>query len=364
MTGEDDGHDDQFADVAFVKVGKEDAEPVRRKLIENGFLRFDAPILPDGDSVCFPVIEGITGERLNSVLPSSAAPVSISVNRVLLRPKKITNFRDLVDIPKELRQFLPSSWDVAGGIILVKLSDEILSFKAGVAAALLDVHRNIHSVYRVKKISGPCRVREVEHIGGVKSTVTTVKEFGVIMKLDVAKVYYSPRLATERWRIAQQVREGERVLDMFAGIGPFSLVISRHALPASIHSIDINPEAIRYLEMNVKANRIENIEFHPGDAALICNTLSESDRFDRIIMNLPHSSVDFLPGALGCSKRGTTIHLYMIDELDRIDEIAADCISDAGTLGYLISEKDRVTVRSYSPTRVNVCVDITVDGIQ
>jgi len=351
----------EYADVTFLKIGKEDAEPVRRKLINVGFLRFDASILADGGSVCFPILEGISEEQLNSVLGSSANQISISVNRVLLRPKKITNFREIIEIPEEFINFLPSSWDVLGEIILVKLSDEIFPFSSLVADALLDTHKSIRSVYRVKKISGHCRVRELEHIGGLKDTVTTIKEFGVIMKLDVAKVYYSPRLATERWRIAQQVIDGERVLDMFAGIGPFSLVISRHARPASIHSIDINPEAIRYLERNIGLNRIENMKYHLGDAAVVSKTLSYGNKFDRIIMNLPHSSADFLPGALACSKRGTTIHLYVIDELDRIDALVDDCISKARALGYKISEKGRVTVRSYSPTQLNVCLDIFVN---
>ena len=363
MDGDEINSGDVYADVIFLKVMKDDAEPIRRNLIENGFLRFDTTILTESDTVSFPVIKGISEEQLNFIQYPSATPVSISVKRVPLRPKKITNFRDMIDIPEEYHKFLPSSWDVVGEIILVKLSDEILPFKRKVAGALIDTHRSIRSVYRVITVSGNCRVRELEHIGGVENTETTAREFGVIMELDVTKVYYSPRLATERWRIAQQVEEGERILDMFAGIGPFSLVISRHARPATIQSIDINPEAIRYLERNIKLNRIENMKFHQGDAALISKKLSYKYKFDRIIMNLPHSSVDFLPGALACSKRNSTIHLYLIDEIDRIDDIVKDCISKAWALGYSIIEKGRVNVRSYSPVQTNVCIDISVDGI-
>lgn len=354
----------EYADVTFLKVGKEKAEPVRQKLIQGGFLRFDSSIISEGDMVCFPINEGIIQEQLYLVMRPISRNFSISVNRVLLKAKKINSFRDIIDIPDEFRKFLPSSWDVVGEIILVKLSDDILPFKLKVANALIDTHLSIRSVYRVIKISGNCRVRELEHIGGVKSTVTTVKEFGINIHLDVAKVYYSPRLATERWRLAQQVREGERVFDMFAGIGPFSLVISRHANPASIHSIDINPEAIRYMKKNIELNRIRNMKFHLGDAAVICPVLSERYGFDRIIMNLPHCSVDFLPNALACSKKGTTIHLYVIDERDRIDDIVNNCILKTGSFGYSLSEKERVTVRSYSPVQINVCIDFSVDVIR
>ncbi len=354
----------EYADVTFLEVGKEYAEPVRRKLLQENILRFDSSIITKGDMVCFPIYKGIPEEQLFSVLRLYSRNFSISVSRVLLKPKKINSFRDLIDIPEEFLEFLPSSWDVVGDIIFVKLSDEILSFKTKISQALLAAHGNIRSVYWVKKISGDCRIRELEHIGGDENTVTAAKEFGIIMNLDVAKVYYSPRLATERWRIAQQVSEGELVLDMFTGIGPFSLVISRHARPSSIHSIDINPEAIRYLETNIKLNRIENIEYHLGDAVEICKSLSDLYKFDRIIMNLPHSSLDFFEIALACSKIQTKIHLYVIRELSSIDDMVDDCIASAGKQGCQISEKARVTVRSYSPSEANVCVDFSVDDIR
>ncbi len=361
-----DHAEDTFYEVLYVKVEKLRAERIRKKLIASDLLHFRAPVLADGDSVLFPVVGDVGEDSILSIIddsldrsnPSSSA-LHFSRRTVHLRESIPFSFRDIIDIPVELEKYLPSSWDVVGDIIIVKIAEEILSHKHEIARAILETHKSIRSVYRVLKVSGDRRVRELEHIGGVERTETMAKEFGVRLHLDVADVYYSPRLATERWRVAEQIGKGERILDMFAGIGPFSLVISRHTPAADIHSVDINPAAVSYMEKNIAENEAENVTAYLGDAHVVCREFKE--KFDRIIMNLPHSSVDFLESALRCSKKGTVIHLYIIEERERIDEIIGECIRVGEELGYKITERKRVTVKSYSPVEVNICSDILVE---
>lgn len=358
-----------LAKVLFLKVGKGDAESSRRLLIRNDLLNFRVSIISDNDFVCFPLIDGIYEDHILTLLCNDAKEqdavfardsISFSNKIVPLIEKKPSDFREIIEIPGSLRGNLPSSWDVVGNIILVKLQDEILPFKDKIASALLDTHKSIDSVYRVGKVSGDRRIRELEHIGGKDNTETSSKEFGIRLSMDVGKVYYSPRLATERWRIVQQVNDGEKILDMFAGVGPFSLVISRHTRAEVIHSVDINPIAIRYLERNIGINRAGNVIPHLGDAVEVCAEFGEEIKFDRIIMNLPHSSVDFLPGALECSKEGTVIHLYIIDSIEKVDHIIANCLEMVKELGYRIAERKRVVIKSYSPVDINICSDISV----
>lgn len=362
-----DSSEKMSVEVLYVKVEKEHAEKIRKKLITSDLLHFRAPVLSEGGSVLFPVVDVVMEEKILSVISDlpeerdfSSTYIHFSRKTVRLKEHIPFSFKDIIDIPVDMEEFLPSSWDVVGDIILVKIAEEILSHRNEIARALLETHRSIRSVYRVLKITGDCRVRELEHIGGMKKTETVAKEFGVRLHLDVADVYYSPRLATERWRVTEQVGEGERILDMFAGVGPFSLVISRHSNAEEIHSVDINPAAVRYLEKNIDENRVENVTAHLGDAGIVCEELEEK-KFDRIIMNLPHSSVDFLESALRCSKEGTVIHLYIIEDRERIDDIVGECIRRAAEWGYRIMERERVTVKSYSPMEVNVCSDFLVE---
>jgi tRNA (guanine37-N1)-methyltransferase len=75
----------------------------------------------------------------------------------------------------------------------------------------------------------------------------------------VTKVYFSPRLSQERLRIAQKVRGGEVVIDMFAGVGPFSIQIAKKFNNVKVYAIDTNPVAIQFLKQNIALNKIENI---------------------------------------------------------------------------------------------------------
>jgi len=294
-----DSTENTSVEVLYLNVEKEYAEKIRKKLIAADLLYFRAPVLSKGDSVLFPVVGDVTEEKILSVISDLVSKPDIHFSRrtVHLKESIPFSFKDIIDIPAEMEKFLPSSWDVVGDIILVKIAEEILSYRSEIAQALLETHKSIRSVYRVLKIAGDRRLRELEHIGGVERTETVVKEFGVRLHLDVADVYYSPRLATERWRVAEQVGNGEKILDMFAGVGPFSLVIFRHSEAGEIHSIDINPAAVRYLEKNISVNKVENVTAHLGDARIVCKEFA-GQKFDRIIMNLPHSSVDFLESEL------------------------------------------------------------------
>ena len=350
------------SEVVYISVKKEEAEGVRKILLASGLLRFDAPILAKGPIVSIPLIEGVGEKDVSTTLAGNGMTASydLILSSVHLKEMTPNSFREIIDIPGDLEPYLPSSWDVVGDLIIVKLQDEILPFKEKLAKALLDTHKSIRSVYRVIKVGGDLRIRELEHIGGILNTETVSREFGVKLHVDPSEVYYSPRLATERWRIVEQVKNGEKILDMFAGIGPFSLVIARNTGASLIHSIDINPRAVHYLKRNIEANRTTNVIPHLGDASEVCHELRKQIKFDRIIMNLPHISVNFLHSALECSKEGTVIHLYVIDSNEKIEGIITNCLKVSEEMGYRLAEEKRIVIKSYSPVEVNICSDLLV----
>jgi tRNA (guanine37-N1)-methyltransferase len=208
------------------------------------------------------------------------------------------------------------SYEVIGDIAV--LTETIAEQKEQLAAhALMNCHKNIKVVAtRISPVEGVFRTRKLRIIAGANRTETRHTENGCRYKLDLEKVYFNPRLAGERNRVAAQVaRSGvdkEEIIDTFAGVGPFSIQIAKRAPQSHIRAIDINPEAIRYLRENIELNGIRNIEAIEGDVseiyALFRNTA------DRIIMNLPKSAYLFLREALSMLKpRGGTIHFYDLE---------------------------------------------------
>ena len=197
-------------------------------------------------------------------------------------------------------------FDVIGSIAIMPLFTE--NAKA-IAEEILSGHKNIKSVYiRSEKIKGRLRKQKFRFLMGEKIKETIHKENGCFMKLNIDETYFSPRLSNDRLEIAKKVRRGEKVLVMFAGIGPYALVISRNSKAREIYSIEINKKASRYAEENVSLNKLNNIKVIQGDVKKIIPKLKI--KFDRIIMARPQLKETFFDTALKASKKGTIIHYH------------------------------------------------------
>ncbi|MDL2231852.1 50S ribosomal protein L11 methyltransferase, partial [Porphyromonadaceae bacterium OttesenSCG-928-L07] len=168
---------------------------------------------------------------------------------------------------------------------------------------------------------------------------------------------FNPRLATERRRVASQVKHGEIIIDMFAGVAPFPLVISKHSGAREIYAIDLNPDAMEFMVRNIEMNKVENITPMNGDARAI---IKELPKADRVIMNLPQSASDFLEDALNASKIGATIHLHRISERDP----GTDAIKEmANDLGYAVEVSEPIELKTYSPSMSVYVFDIVNKGL-
>jgi tRNA (guanine37-N1)-methyltransferase len=248
------------------------------------------------------------------------------------------------------------SMDVVGSIAILRLQDEA---PAGtIARAILAAHRNIKTVCLDRGVHDEFRVRTLEVIAGEPTTVTTHTEYGITMNVDVGCVYFSPRLARERQVVARQVEKGETVVDLFAGVAPFSLHIARYAKPKKIYAIDKNPHAVAYARENVRVNRVENVvEILYGDARKL---LADLPRVDRIVMNLPHRSYAYLTDALA---KGRVIHHYEILEGASLEKRGAALVSLGREHGYEVSVRAVRIVGSYSPGKVRAAYDLQVQRI-
>jgi len=219
---------------------------------------------------------------------------------------------------------LISSFDQIGDIIIVRIPDSLLSKKKLIGETLLKQVKIAKSIfYQASAVEGDFRTRNLEILAGDNKTETEYKEFGCKFTVDVENAFFSPRLSTERERIANLVQDGETVVNMFAGVGMFSVMIAKKK-KCTVYSIDINPIATKLCEKNIKSNKIAgNIISINGDALQIIQEQLQN-KSDRTLMLLPERSDEFLESAINATKNGGIIHYY--------SHIHADKKSDAGKL--------------------------------
>ena len=243
----------------------------------------------------------------------------------------------------------------------MRLTDFGAKEKLKVARALLDQLKNVRVVMEQQGgIEGEFRLRKLRHLAGEKRTLTTHRENGCAFRVDVARCYFSPRLSTERLRIAQETKRKERVLNMFAGVGPYSIPIAKLA-GASVTSCELNEVAAKLHEENNRINKVEPLVFvvH-GDAAELPSMVK--GKFDRVIMPLPSEADRFLPTALEMSKKGAVIHYYR-HLLGEDEEEAAKALK--AELGNLIPRRTRYVVRrvrAVGPRWLEMVADIRAPG--
>jgi tRNA (guanine37-N1)-methyltransferase len=213
-------------------------------------------------------------------------------------------------------------------------------------------------------VAGTFRTRGYEVMAGEGKTETIYKEFSCLLQLDLAKVYFNPRLSYERKRVAKQVKESEYVLDMFAGVGPYSILIAKTQKDCKVFSVDVNPDAFRYLEHNVLLNRVaDRVIPLFGDSSQIVERRLHGT-VNRVIMNLPSESNRFLGSAVQALKpEGGIIHYYSFasrrDALTEIMNQTRNMIQQMGRRVSSFAFSD--VIKEVAPNRVQVALDIMVE---
>jgi len=285
-----------------VKAEKKRGEQVRKALKELKLLKTDAKITSDVDFIYLPLIRALKEKEIGE----------IGVEELLTREFEVCEQRKNIE---DVVGFKPS-FEIIGDIAVLTDADSINERNEQlVAHAIMKLHKNIKVVAkRISPVEGVFRKRKMKILAGENRTETIHKENGCKYKLDLEKVYFNPRLATERNRVALQVQRSgkEEVIDMFAGVGSFSIQIAKRASQSMVTAIDINPDAIRYLRENMKLNGVRNIEAIESDIREV--HVNFKNKADRIIMNLPKSAYLFLKEALSMlNPEGGIIHFYDVE---------------------------------------------------
>jgi tRNA (guanine37-N1)-methyltransferase len=205
---------------------------------------------------------------------------------------------------------LVKSVDIIGDIAVVKIPDALRESRFRFADALLREASNIKAVYRqAGSVSGDYRLRDLEWLAGERRSITNYREDGCNIEVDLEKDYFSPRLAYERTRIAKQAKADESsrgagsvIVNMFAGVGSFSLRIAKETRLSKIYSIDVNPDAFIRMFRNVLANKmLGRIVCVFGDAAHAIENVLKA-KADRVLMPLPEKSLQYLESAIAALK--------------------------------------------------------------
>jgi len=205
---------------------------------------------------------------------------------------------------------LVSAFDQIGDIIIVRIPDSLISRKKIIGKALLEQVKTAKTVFHQSSpVDGDFRTRNLELIEGDEKTETEYRENGCRFIVDVEKAFFSPRLSTERERISNLVNDHDVIINMFGGIGMFSLLAAKKK-SCTVYNIDINPVASKLCEENIKLNKLKgNVISLNGDATKIIKEQLQ-DKADRVLMLLPERSDEFLDTAISSLKKNGVIHYY------------------------------------------------------
>ncbi len=262
---------------------------------------------------------------------------------------------DRADIPGSLKNLLPHHWEMLGDVLVLRLPDEMLPFKESVAATYAAV-LGARTVLRERShIDGVHRVPDMEVLCG-HGTETVHLENGILYKLDAARLMFSSGNIDEKMRMADLDCRGETVVDMFAGIGYFTLPVAKHAHAAQVVACEINPLACHYLQENVRINGLENvIEPVLGDN----RDLPGEGIADRVIMGYVRTTAHHLRTAFRLVRPGGTIHYQDTFPLEIFPRRALDNLSAAAG-GRRYEVRLMREVKSYSPGVSHMVLDVCV----
>ena len=203
--------------------------------------------------------------------------------------RRKNNYMDFLKLPEEIKNYLPRSMDIVGNIAIIKLNEHVIPYSNEIAQAIMKFKKNIKTVANDKGVKGEFRVRDLEIIGG-NGLETIHTENGIKIYVDLAKVYFSPRLSTERARILSLINDNEIILDLFCGVGSFSLLIGKKR-KVKIYAIDKNPFAISCLKKSIEINKISNVVPILGDIRDVIHSIPNAKR---AIVDLPLESLNYI----------------------------------------------------------------------
>lgn len=320
-----------FNQFKFLKLKKKDAQDflnlIKKKLKDEKFIDKSKKILSEGEFVLFPLIQDTNKIKILAEYIDNKFSFEIIKLDSYISSDNPQSIEDILkeQLPSNIIDLIPKSYDIIGHVAVVEFSRfkglsyrKASRYKRDFAKALLLTNNTLKSIYEKKSgIKGKFRLRDLKLLTGEGKTETVYKENNCVFNLDIKKTYFTPRLVHERKRLADyNIKDHEVIIDMFAGVGPFSIQIAMDH-DVQIYAFDINPNAYKYLKQNIHSNntkgQIYPFNINVKDLLNPTNDLGNElkHKANRIIMNLPEKALKFIKVACFLMKlSGGIIHNY------------------------------------------------------
>lgn len=296
-------------------------------------------------------------------LPVTDPPQSVDCLEVV-RQVGEPRVRTLADHLKEMGwtddelELAPGSWAVVGSVVLVEIGDAPRPEEVG--EALLSLHGEADTVLSRGSITGEHREPSVDVIAGTGDTETVHHEHGTAYGLDLTEVMFSPGNQAERVRMGEVVEADERVLDMFAGIGYFTLPMARAG--AEVTAVERNPDSFRFLIENAMLNDVGSL-VHPyrADCRDVVEEFAAEAPAERIVMGY-YEAHEYLDSALTALGSGGVVHMHEATPNDLVFDRPIERLENvAAEHGRSVEILDTREVKSYSEGVTHAVVDARVE---
>ncbi|MGC8568087.1 MAG: class I SAM-dependent methyltransferase [Candidatus Micrarchaeia archaeon] len=338
----------------FAKVNKSRAEELKRILKKYNAVNNKYLIDHDADYVYFPL-----KNELPDVAKGIAEVVEAKGHKNI---KRGDSFKEKLAaiLPQEKITSITNGYDIYGNIGVLDIEDDVILYEKEIAKALMESDKRITTVLKKDgAVYGDYRLRNFKYIAGKKSFNTTIKENDCVFRLDIRKAFFSNRLAFERNRISRLAVHDKNIAVMFAGVGPFAIEIAKRNKNANIIAIELNKDAYNYMKKNIKENKTYNVKPILGDVKEVAKKYSCFA--DRIVMPLPKSSINFLDEAYKVARNGCIVHLYVFGNINTAyKDIVENIKQNAKKNKYKVEFIFQRTVRPYSPSEIEICVDYKI----
>lgn len=331
-------------------VPKEEVEPVRKRLLDEGYFDTQRKLISDVTVFQVPVTDVPPGGFGYPVIEQEHVQFYQSVHTLADLMEPHLDGGEL--------EMLPRGWQILGDIAVVSLHSDLYGVRGRLGWALLELYPNCKSVYLDKGIEGELRRPKRELIavrdGVAEPSLTVHTENGCRFRMDVTRVMFSKGNLKERIRMADY-GGGEVVVDMFAGIGYFTIPMAVHSRPEKIIAIELNPESYNFLVENARLNRVGDVvEPVFGD----CAEVTPESAADRVVMGYVGHTHRYLEYGIRALKSGGILHYHDAVPADMIPAIVVDRIEGvAAVLGRRVEVLGWQRVKKYSPGIWHVVVD-------
>jgi len=330
-----------------VRIPRVEAEKVRRLAEKTGAKDKNRLIVTRGEFVEIPIYDGYEELFSQYEIIQQENPVFKKKADLLHVLKPL--------IPENLHHLIPRSYKIVGDIALVKIPHELESFAELIAEKIMEIHPRLKAVWRDFGKEGMLRRPHLQLLSG-EGSETLHREFGCVYRLDVTKVMFSPGNLGEKMRLVRLVRNGETIVDMFAGIGYFTIPLAVHTKARRIYSIEINPDSYHYLLENIRLNRAENVITILGDSMKV----TPEGVADRVVMGHIFCH-EFLQVAICALKpEGGVIHYHESVPEAVIQRPVERVKNAAEKAGRKVEIAGFRKVKNYSPGVVHVVVDAKI----